>query len=59
MGGNDYFCSRNFKQANNKINMNSVLEGRPALKKEVEKIAEVADTSGRMVGLSAMVVTSL
>lgn len=42
MGGNDYFCSRNFKQANNKINMNSVLEGRPALKKEVEKIAEVA-----------------
>ena len=38
MGGNDYFCSRNFKQANNKINMNSVLEGRPALKKEVEKI---------------------
>ena len=42
MGENDYFCSRNFKQANNKINMNSVLEGRPALKKEVEKIAEVA-----------------
>ena len=42
MGGNDYFCSRNFKQANNKNNMNSVLEGRPALKKEVEKIAEVA-----------------
>ena len=42
MEKNDYFCSRNFKQANNKINMNSVLEGRPALKKEVEKIAEVA-----------------
>ena len=42
MGENDYFCSRNFKQANNKIIMNSVLEGRPALKKEVEKIAEVA-----------------
>ena len=42
MMGNHYFCSRNFKQANNKINMNSVLEGRPALKKEVEKIAEVA-----------------
>ena len=39
---NHYLCSRNFKQANNKINMNSVLEGRPALKKEVEKIAEVA-----------------
>ena len=39
---NHYFCSRNFKQANNKITMNSVLEGRPALKKEVEKIAEVA-----------------
>ena len=42
MEKNDYFCSRNFKQANNKIIMNSVLEGRPALKKEVEKIAEVA-----------------
>ena len=42
MEKNDYFCSRNFKQANNKINMISVLEGRPALKKEVEKIAEVA-----------------
>lgn len=42
MMGNHYFCSRNFKQANNKITMNSVLEGRPALKKEVEKIAEVA-----------------
>lgn len=39
---NYYLCSRNFKQANNKITMNSVLEGRPALKKEVEKIAEVA-----------------
>ena len=55
MEKNDYFCSRNFKQANNKINMNSVLEGRPALKKEVEKLP---DTSGRMVGLSVMVVTS-
>ena len=42
MRGNHYFCSRIFKQANNKITMNSVLEGRPALKKEVEKIAEVA-----------------
>lgn len=42
MERNEYFCSRNFKQANNKNNMNSVLEGRPALKKEVEKIAEVA-----------------
>ena len=41
MRGNHYFCSRIFKQANNKITMNSVLEGRPALKKEVEKIAEV------------------
>ena len=39
--------------------MNSVLEGRPALKKEVEKIAEVAGYLGRMVGLSVMVVTSL
>ena len=42
MEENDYFCSRNFNQAYNKIIMNSVLEGRPALKKEVEKIAEVA-----------------
>ena len=42
MMGNHYFCIRHFKQANNKITMNGVLEGRPALKKEVEKIAEVA-----------------
>ncbi len=59
MERNEYFCSRNFKQANNKNNMNSVLEGRPALKKEVEKIAEAWVISGRMVGLSVMVVTSL
>ena len=39
--------------------MKSILENRPGLAKEVNKVAEVADTCGRKDGLNVTVVISL